>query len=94
MPTPGHDVYMRLVPRQLRRSGFPNNVPYYGGRLTPGVIAGLQNPSQQTVAAPMGAQPLPAADAARPLAALNELREFGLLTEGEYLTIRQRIGAR
>lgn len=26
---------MRLVPRQLRRSGMTGNVPYYGGRLSP-----------------------------------------------------------
>jgi hypothetical protein len=33
---------MIRVPRQLRRSDFPSSVPYYGGRLTPQVIAGME----------------------------------------------------
>lgn len=88
---------MRLVPRQLRRSDFPSSVPYYGGRLTPDVIAGIRPstapPAPPATPMPTGPRPLPAARPSGSLAALEELRTLGLLTDAEYRTIRQRIGA-
>lgn len=35
---------MRLVPRQLRRSGMAGGVPYYGGRITPTVAYAIDHP--------------------------------------------------
>jgi hypothetical protein len=74
---------MRLVPRQLRRSDFPGSVPYYGGRLTPQVIAGLNTP---------------AAPAARPaevhdqlMGAVQVLLAHGMLTRQEHIDIVGRI---
>jgi Short C-terminal domain len=68
---------MFLVPRQLRRSDFPSSVPYYGGRLTPQVIAGLQHPLRP--------------DQSRQLATLDELHAQGVVTDDEYEEIRRRI---
>lgn len=42
---------------------------------------------------PTGPRPLPAARPSGSFAALEELRTLGLLTDAEYRTIRQRIGA-
>jgi hypothetical protein len=99
---------MRLVPRQLRKTTFPSSVPYYGGRLTPQVIAGLgkEAPSPPARAMPAPLEPLPEPppgridvapvrpeDRARHLAALDELRRAGALTEQEYQSARQRIGS-
>lgn len=85
---------MRLVPRQLRRSDFPSSVPYYGGRLTPEVIQGMKmhaggHPSAP--APPPSAASPPAADPARQLAQLEELRDKGYVTAGEYDEIRRRL---
>jgi hypothetical protein len=86
---------MRLVPRQLRRGDFPSSVPYYGGRLTPGVIAGLGPTSAASASLPppmpVANQPLPEADTSRLLAALNDLRDHGVLTPAEYAGLRTRI---
>jgi hypothetical protein len=86
---------MRLVPRQLRRADFPSSVPYYGGRLTPGVITGLGQrqppPTSQAVRMPVAAQPLPDADTSRLLAALTDLRDHSVLTQDEYVGLRARI---
>ena len=86
---------MRLVPRQLRRADFPSTVPYYGGRLTPGVIAGLGQrpspPASQPAPMPVAAQPLPDADATRLLVALTDLRDHHVLTQDEYARFRGRI---
>jgi hypothetical protein len=81
---------MIMVPRQLRRSDFPSSVPYYGGRLTPQVIAGLQTrPAPPPAPAPL---PPPAEpDRTRQLATLDELRAQGVLSETEYDDLRQRI---
>lgn len=42
---------MRLVPRQLQRAGMTGNVPYYGGRLSPGQAYAASHAGQ---AAPPG----------------------------------------
>jgi hypothetical protein len=77
---------MRLVPRQLRRSDFPSSVPYYGGRLTPGVIAGLEaRPTPDPAPASVDAE------SAGLLEPLTRLRDRGVLSEDEYQSIRQRI---
>lgn len=36
---------MRLVPRQLQRSGMTGNVPYYGGRLSPAQAYAASHPT-------------------------------------------------
>jgi hypothetical protein len=81
---------MIMVPRQLRRSDFPSSVPYYGGRLTPQTIAGLQ-PRPAPRPAPSPLPPPPEPDRARQLATLDELRAQGVLSEAEYDDLRQRI---
>ena len=43
---------MRLVPRQLQRSGMTGNVPYYGGRLSPAQAYAASHP--RTAAPPPG----------------------------------------
>jgi len=50
---------MLLVPRQLKRHGMTGAVPYYGGRLTPAHIYGIQDSARR--AAPPRAAPPPAA---------------------------------
>ena len=86
-----HDLPMRLVPRQLRRSDFPSSVPYYGGRLTPWVIAGIDERAQ----AP-GPQPAqdPGPQRAAALAAVQTLLDLTLLTEQEHRDIAGRIEER
>lgn len=37
---------MRLVPRQLQRSGMTGSVPYYGGRLSPAQAYAASHPTQ------------------------------------------------
>ena len=73
---------MRLVPRQLRRSDFPGSVPYYGGRLTPQVIAGLSSPAPGTRPAEVHAQLL---------GAVQVLLDHGMLTRQEHVDIVGRI---
>jgi hypothetical protein len=79
---------MIMVPRQVQRSDFRSSVPYYGGRLTPAVIAGLGRPAPGTPLPP----PPPPDPRPRQLATLEQLR--GLLTDDEYTTIRERIVGR
>jgi hypothetical protein len=74
---------MRLVPRQLRRSDFPGSVPYYGGRLTPQVIAGLGSP--------VASAAQPAEVHAQLLAAVEVLLAHGMLTRQEHVDIVGRI---
>jgi hypothetical protein len=83
-------IVMIFVPRQLRRSDFPSSVPYYGGRLTPQVISGLEH---DTPPRPRPAVPTPASDVelARRLAALDDLQAEGFVTEAEYDELRRRI---
>jgi hypothetical protein len=82
---------MIMVPRQLRRSDFPSSVPYYGGRLTPQVIAGLQPRPPPTPPPAVDSVPPSEQDRSRQLAALADLRDKGVLTEGEYEEIRRRL---
>jgi hypothetical protein len=84
---------MILVPRQLRRSDFPSSVPYYGGRLTPGHIQGLQaRPELRPPLPPPAPAPAPAApDPAQSRATLDDLRASGVVTDAEYDEIRRRI---
>ena len=77
------DVAMRLVPRQLRRSDFPGSVPYYGGRLTPQVIAGLSSPAAPAARA--------AEVRAQLLGAVQVLLDHGMLTRQEHVDIVGRI---
>jgi hypothetical protein len=82
---------MIMVPRQLRRSDFPSSVPYYGGRLTPQVIAGLERrppPNPPPAVDPVAPSER---DRSRQLEALADLRDKGVLTEGEYEEIRRRL---
>ena len=46
---------MRLVPRQLQRSGMTGNIPYYGGRLSPAQAYAAAHP---TSAGPPAAVPM------------------------------------
>jgi hypothetical protein len=80
---------MIMVPRQLRRSDFPSSVPYYGGRLTPQMIAGLQPRPAPPVPSPLPPPTEP--DRTRQLATLDELRVQGVLSETEYDDLRQRV---
>ena len=79
-----------LVPRQLRFTGMTGNVPYYGGRLTPGqaYAASHPNPPAAQAAAPASSPAPPQPD---PLEALEQLRESGLIDEQEYEQLRNRI---
>ena len=81
---------MIMVPRQLQRSDFPSSVPYYRGRMTPQVIAGLQ-PRPAPRPAPVPLPPPAEPDRARQLATLDELRGQGVLSETEYDDLRRRI---
>ena len=96
---------MLLVPRQLLRSGMTGNVPYYGGRLTPAQAYAASHPSAtQSDQPPTGsvasaaarpgrpprAEP-PATRTPDPEAALQQLRESGVLSEDEYDELLARI---
>ncbi len=74
-----------LVPRQLRFTGMTGNVPYYGGRLTPGQAYAASHPAPP---APASAPAPPQRD---PLEALEQLREAGLIDDQEYEQLRARI---
>ena len=74
---------MRLVPRQLRRSNFPSSTPYYGGRLTPQVIAGIE-PSAAS----------PEEIHAQLMGAVQVLLAHGMLTQQEHVDIVGRIEGR
>ena len=45
---------MRLVPRQLQRSGMTGRVPYYGGRITPTVAYAIDHPDAPPQSNPPG----------------------------------------
>ena len=45
---------MRLVPRQLQRSGMTGSVPYYGGRMSPAQAYGASHPREQLPASVPG----------------------------------------
>jgi hypothetical protein len=89
---------MRLVPRQLRKTTFPGSVAWYGGRLTPQTIAGLEHPPVPPgPAGPVRPPPVPSrevpvtGDTARHLDSLEHLRQAGVLTEQEYQAARRRV---
>lgn len=75
-----------LVPRQLRFTGMTGNVPYYGGRLTPGQAYAASHPDQ-----PPPPASAPAPPQRDPLEALEQLREAGLIDDQEYEQLRARI---
>jgi hypothetical protein len=56
---------MLLVPRQLQRHGMTGAVPYYGGRLTPAHIYGIEN-SVRRGSPPPPARPAPPMTVAPP----------------------------
>ena len=84
---------MRLVPKQLRRSGMTGTVPYYGGRLSPrqAYAAAHGSPPVPPAAPPAAPPPLaPSPDPARVRAALDELRAAGVLTDQEAARLAQK----
>ncbi|HEX4818962.1 MAG TPA: hypothetical protein VFV00_02055 [Acidimicrobiales bacterium] len=77
---------MRMVPPQLQRRGMTGNVPYYGGRLTPGQIYAVSHqPPPPAVVPP----PLAKDDRAR--LALQQLLDAGILTPEEHAEYRRRV---
>jgi hypothetical protein len=76
---------MLLVPRQLQRAGMTGNVPYYGGPFTPAQAYAAAHPSQQRPP-----RPVPQREAGQ-LAALQHLRDTGVINEDEYRTLRARV---
>jgi hypothetical protein len=92
---------MLLVPKQLLRSGMTGNVPYYGGRFTPAQAWAASHPTAPPAAWPPGPavrpQPAPVVQAGAPSgptkkAALDHLRDTGVLTAAEYDELMRRIG--
>jgi hypothetical protein len=93
---------MLLAPRQLRRHGMTGAVPYYGGRLTPAHIYGIEQSARR--AAPPPTAPVPASLPAPPaplrnqrtpqavLDALTYLRDTGVITPREFGDLRTRAG--
>lgn len=74
---------MRLVPRQLRRSGMTGSVPYYGGRFTPAQAWAASHPS--------GPPPGPRPDRRDTETALRHLRDSGVITPEEYDELLTRV---
>jgi hypothetical protein len=81
---------MLLVPRQLQRAGMTGDVPYYGGRLTPGHIYGLSHPAPQPPPPPPQAPPYKSSLTDK-LESLQHLLETGVLSQSEYDTLRARV---
>ena len=57
---------MFLAPRQLQRAGMTGDVPYYGGRLTPWHIQGINEAARHRAAPPPASHALPPAPAVPP----------------------------
>jgi hypothetical protein len=89
---------MLLIPKQLLRSGMTGNVPYYGGRFTPAQAWAASHPTGAPMTPPaagpaVGAQPPAAAEVtAATRAALDHLRDSGVLTTTEHDELLRRIG--
>jgi hypothetical protein len=90
---------MLLAPRQLQRHGMTGAVPYYGGRLTPAHVYGIQQQARQgrPPAPPPAPQapPAPLRNQRTPNAvrdALTYLRDTGVLTPREFDDLRARAG--
>ena len=92
---------MLLRPKQLLRSGMTGNVPYYGGRFTPAQAWAASHPTAPMTSPPPGppvGAPPPAAAQVRPAAgpttraALDHLRDSGVLSTIEYHELLRRIG--
>jgi hypothetical protein len=98
---------MLLVPRQLKRHGMTGAVPYYGGRLTPAHIYGIENSVRRGSPPPAArsAPPIPAAPPPPPPAPLRNqrtpqavldsliyLRDTGVITAREFDDLRSRAG--
>ena len=85
---------MILVPRQLLRSGMTGDVPYYGGRFTPAQAYAASHPRARPAPAPPAARPAPpAAHRLDSMAALESLRDTGVITGEEYSELRARVTA-
>lgn len=68
------------------------DVPYYGGRLTPAHVYGVQHAGQRPAPPPAPRPaPRPARSVDEQLAMLEALREEGTITAEEYQTLRARI---
>jgi hypothetical protein len=95
---------MLLVPRQLQRAGMTGEVPYYGGRLTPAQAYAVTRPQAPPAPGPAAGQRAPVPTATQPakpaerrtadhLAALDRLRDAGVVTPAEYADLRARVTA-
>ena len=89
---------MILVPRQLQRAGMTGNVPYYGGRFTPEQAYAAAHPHRPRLrpvtpsfGTPTAPPPATTADPTETLAALERLRESGVITTSELEQLRARI---
>jgi hypothetical protein len=83
---------MLLVPRQLQRAGMTGSVPYYGGRFSPAQAYAASHPPARPApsAAPRVAAPAPTSES---LAALQRLRDEGVLSDEEYADLVGRVSA-
>ena len=82
---------MLLVPKQLLRSGMTGNVPYYGGRFTPAQALAASRPTGAPTPSPAAAPAAGAQPPAATRAALDHLRDSGVLTTTEYDELLRRI---
>lgn len=96
---------MLLAPRQVQRHGMTGAVPYYGGRLTPAHIYGIQQQARQgsppvappppLPTPPPPPPPPPLRDQRTPNAVLDSLtylRDTGVITPSEFDDLRARAG--
>jgi hypothetical protein len=101
--TSEEDTAMLLAPRQLQRHGMTGSVPYYGGRLTPGHVYGIQQAARERAAAPPRpaaaqpppSQPPPLRNQRTPKAVLDSLtylRDTGVISPQEFDDLRRRAG--
>lgn len=86
---------MILVPRQLARAGMTGNVPYYGGRFTPAQAYAASHPRQAAGRPPAPPPPPPPPPSpeqqAAQLAALQRLRDDGLISAAEHHGLASRV---